>query len=97
MIGYEGNKNVVSSRVREARIRLNLSQGEVAAQLQVLGINIDQQMLSRIEHNLRLVTDFELVGLAYVLKVSVYWLLSGYAWEDSIQRGLDSFQEVREE
>ena len=93
MVGYEGNKNVVSARVREARIRLNLSQEAVAAQLQVLGVNIDQQMLSRIEHNLRLVTDFDLVGLSHVLKVSVGWLLSGYAWEGPIREKWEASKE----
>ena len=73
---YNGKKNVCGDRVHEARCRLRLTQSDLAAQLQVGGINIERDSVSRIEIGTRFVADYELRALARVLKVSVDWLLS---------------------
>ena len=49
------------------------------ARLQVMEVNIDQQSLSRIEHNLRIVRDFELLCLAKALKKDPNWFLQDEA------------------
>lgn len=76
---YNGKKNICGDRVHEARCRLRLTQSDLAAQLQVGGINIERDSVSRIEIGARFVADYELRALARVLKVSVDWLLSPYA------------------
>ena len=43
--------------------------GGVAAKMQTMGVNIDQQMISRIENNLRIVTDYELICFCKVLQI----------------------------
>ena len=43
-----------------------------------MGVNIDQQALSRIEHNQRMVTDYELACLCQVLQVSSQDLLADF-------------------
>ena len=73
---YNGKKNICGDRVHEARCRLRLTQSDLAAQLQVGGINIERDSVSRIEIGTRFVADYELRALARVLKVSVDWLLS---------------------
>lgn len=73
---YNGKKNICGDRVHEARCRLRLTQSDVAAQLQVNGINIERDSVSRIEIGTRFVADYELRALAQILKVSVDWLLS---------------------
>ena len=73
---YNGKKNICGDRVHEARCRLRLTQNELAAQLQVNGINIERDSVSRIEIGTRFVADYELRALAKILKVSVDWLLS---------------------
>lgn len=45
--------------------------------LQLEDVIIEQKAVSRIELGERLVTDYELLALAKVLKVSVMWLLTG--------------------
>ena len=50
----------------------------MAAKLQVMGVNIDQQALSRIEHNKRMVTDYEFACLCQVLQVSERDLLADF-------------------
>ena len=72
---YNGKKNICGDRVHEARCRLRLTQNDLAAQLQVAGINIERDSVSRIEIGTRFVADYELRELARLLKVSVDWLL----------------------
>ena len=63
------------ARVKEARLRLGLSQEELAVKLQLLGLQIGQMAVSRIETGKRLVPDFELPILAEALGVTTDWLL----------------------
>ena len=72
---YNGKKNICGDKVHEARCRMRLTQGELAAQLQVAGINIERDSVSRIEIGTRFVADYELRELARILKVNVNWLL----------------------
>lgn len=74
---YNGKKNICGDRVHEARIRLRLSQEALAARLQVRGVIIERDSISRIEIGTRFVADYELKVLAEVLSVSVEWLLGG--------------------
>ena len=46
-----------------------MSQGELAAKMQTMGVNIDQQMISRVENNLRIVTDYEMICFCKVLQI----------------------------
>ena len=70
-------RNVVGDRVRQARraARPPVTQLDLVARLQLLGIQIDQSGLSKIESGRRPVMDFEVIALAKALKVSVAWLL----------------------
>ena len=72
---FNGKKNICGARVREARKRLGLSQIDLAARLQVEGVAIERDSVSRIEIGTRFVADYELVILARVLGVSVTYLL----------------------
>ena len=72
-----GKRNVVGDRVRQARkaARPPITQIDLVARLQILGMQIDQSGLSKIESGRRPVTDVEVIALAKALKVSVAWLL----------------------
>jgi len=72
---YNGKKNLCGERVHEARCKLRLTQSDLAAQLQVSGIILERDSISRIEIGTRFVADYELRALAKILKVSVNWLL----------------------
>ena len=76
---YQGQNNIVAQRVRQAREEAVLTQDQLVARLQVMEVNIDQQSLSRIEHNLRIVRDFELLCLAKALKKDPNWFLQDKA------------------
>ena len=74
---YLENKNICHRQIRQARLALGLSQTELAGKMQEKHVCLDQQMISRVENNRRIVTDFELLALADILSVSVQWLLTG--------------------
>ncbi len=46
--------------------------------MQIMGINMDQQTVSRIERNERIVTDYELACLCRILHVSEQDLLQDF-------------------
>ena len=72
---YNGKKNICGERVHEARCKLRLTQSDLAARLQINGIIIERDSISRIEIGTRFVADYELRELSKILKVSVSWLL----------------------
>ena len=70
-----GSRNLVGARVEMARKSQGMKQKELLAQLQVSGVDMNASGLSKLEGQVRHVTDFELVALADILNVSVDWLL----------------------
>ena len=74
---YAGRKNICGDRVHEARCRLRMTQNDLAAKLQIEGITIERDSVSRIEIGTRFVADYELRALAMILRGSPEWLLSG--------------------
>ena len=72
---YDGRKNVCGKRLHEARVKNGISQADLAARLQVKGITIERDSISRIEIGTRFVADYELMVLSDILGVSVDWLL----------------------
>lgn len=68
---YNGKKNICGDRVHEARCKLRLTQSDLAAQLQINGIIVERDSVSRIEIGTRFVADYELKVLSKILKVSV--------------------------
>ena len=72
---FNGKKNICGARVKEARKRLKLSQDNLAAKLQVEGVIIERDSVSRIEIGTRFVTDYGIAALCKVLSVSPACLL----------------------
>ena len=72
---FNGSKNICGKRVKKARKKANLSQENLAAKLQIEGITIERDSVSRIEIGTRFVADYEIVALSKVLNVSPEYLL----------------------
>lgn len=64
-------KNVVGQRVRKARKKSRITQMELAARLQLLGITIDRSAIAKLEGGRRPVSDIEAAAFAKVLKLPV--------------------------
>ena len=72
---FNGKKNICGERVKEARKKLNMSQENLAAKLQLEGIVIERDSISRIEIGTRFVADYEIAALCKVLKVTPAFIL----------------------
>jgi hypothetical protein len=70
-----GNRNIVGAKVEQRRKAINMKQKDLLTQLQIKGIDLNASGLSKLEGQLRYVTDFELKALSEVLGVSVNYLL----------------------
>lgn len=72
---FNGSKNICGVRVREARKRQKLSQENLAAKLQLAGVTMERDSVSRIEIGTRFVADYELLMLCKILNVTPSYLL----------------------
>ncbi len=72
---YHGKKNLCGDRIHQARTAQRMSQSDLAARMQVNGVIIEREAISKIETGDRFVTDYELLVFAKVLGISVDWLL----------------------
>ncbi len=72
---FNGKKNISGDRIREARLKSRISQSDLAARMQIEGIVIERDSISRIEIGTRFIPDYELPLFSKVLNVSVDWLL----------------------
>ncbi|WP_418830708.1 helix-turn-helix domain-containing protein, partial [Ruminococcus sp.] len=70
-----GDRNLIGHRVESVRKQKGMKQKELLAQLQVSGVDMNASGLSKLEGQIRFVTDVELVALADILEVSVDYLL----------------------
>lgn len=77
-IDFNEHKNVVGASVKRLRCAAGMSQEVLAAKMQVLGVHMDQQMISRIEKNLRIVTDYEFACFCEIFDVSPQALLEDF-------------------
>ncbi len=67
-------KNIIGSRVRQARKKSRMTQMELAARLQLFGITIDRSGIAKLETGRRPASDIEVAAIATVLKVTIPWL-----------------------
>lgn len=72
---YHGKCNLAGEKIRIARERKGLSQEALAAAVQLLGLEINQKAISRVETGQRVLPDYELSYYAKALGVDVLWLL----------------------
>ena len=70
-----GERNIVGAKIEARRKAINLKQKDLLTQLQIKGIDLNASGLSKLEGQLRNVSDFELKALSEILGVSVNELL----------------------
>lgn len=78
LIYVDDQKNVIGKRLRQVRKRQKVTQLDLAARMQVLGVNVDQQAISNIENNKRIVTDYELACFCKALRCTEQELLQDF-------------------
>lgn len=75
---YKGRKNVIAAQLKAIRVRKGVTQQELAARMQVLGTSVDQQAVSNIENDKRIVTDYELICFCKALRCTERELLQDF-------------------
>lgn len=71
-----GTRNLVGVKVERLRQKNGMRQKELLAQLQVRGVLINASALSKLEGQVRTVTDYELVAIADVFGLTIDELLA---------------------
>lgn len=64
-------KNITGKNIKTKRKNMKLTQIELAARLNTLGIDFDQTAISKIENQTRVLLDYEVKAIAKALGVSV--------------------------
>ena len=70
-------RNLVGANLKKIRLNNGLSQEQLIAQLNLLGLDLDRTSLSRIENQNREVYDYELVYFSKALKINLIDLYDG--------------------
>lgn len=76
-IRSNGRKNICGARVKKLREEMGLSQRGMAGHLQLQGIDLDKNVVTRIETGNRYVSDFELYHLVKLLNTTYEYLIEG--------------------
>lgn len=64
-------KNIIGLKIREARKKAHITQAKLAAQLQLMNINVDRVMVVKIEIGTRPVSDIEVAAISKILGVPI--------------------------
>ena len=70
-----GDRNIVGAKIEQKRKSMGMKQKDLLTQLQIKGIDLNASGLSKLEGQLRNVSDFELKALSEILGVSVNEIL----------------------
>jgi transcriptional regulator with XRE-family HTH domain len=68
-------RNAAGPQIRKLRYEKELTQDQLAAKVQLLGLDLDRTALAKVESQIRSLFDFELAVLATALGVSMHDLL----------------------
>lgn len=78
---YNDRLNVAGKKIKELRLKDNLSLSNLSIKLALMGIDISKPSLHKLENGNRVIKDYELYGLSEVFNVPVSELLSDFASE----------------
>lgn len=64
-------RNIIGKQIKIIRLSKEITQKQLAARLNINGIEIDQTMISKIEEQVRGIQDYEIKIFALVLDVTI--------------------------
>lgn len=70
-----GEKNLISKKLKVLRAQYGYSQRNLASRLQLIGLDMDKNVITRIETNKRYVTDIEIKAISEIFNVPYGYLL----------------------
>ena len=78
---YNNQLNVTGKKIKELRIKNNLSLSGLSTKLALLGIDIPKPSLHKLEKGDRIIKDYELYAFSYIFNVPVEDLLGDFISE----------------
>lgn len=69
-IKYNGKLNAIGDKIKEYRIKNNMTQKELSEKLQLYGIDLNKNSLQKVERGDRIIKEYELAVFCEVLNVS---------------------------
>mgnify|MGYP004532984549 FL=1 len=75
---YNERLNVTARKIKELRIKNNLSLSGLSTKLALIGIDISKPSLHKLETGQRILKDYELFGLSVIFDVPVEEFLSDF-------------------
>lgn len=75
---YNNQLNVTEKKIKELRIKNNLSLSGLSTKLALMGIDISKPSLHKLETGNRILKDYELFGLSMVFKVPIQEFISDF-------------------
>ena len=75
---YNEHLNVTGNKIKELRLKNNLSLSELSTKLALIGIDISKPSLHKLETGSRILKDYELFGLSVIFGVPVEEFLSDF-------------------
>lgn len=70
-------KNILGPKIKIYRTKLGMSQNYLIARLNILGISMDQTILSRIENQKREIYDYEIFAIVRAFDIEYNELFNG--------------------
>lgn len=64
-------RNSIGFTIKKIRLNKKMTQEQLTAKLNILGLNIDRPVISKIENQVRQITDFEIKTIAMALRVKI--------------------------
>ena len=72
---HNGSKNIIGENLKKIRLERELTQNDIAKELQLKGYEFDRITILRIEKGLRFVPDYEIKMLCEILDITYDKLL----------------------
>ena len=75
---YNNQLNVTGKKIKELRVKNNLTLSGLSTKLALMGIDISKPSLHKLETGHRILKDYELFGLSMVFKVPIEDFISDF-------------------
>lgn len=82
---FNGKLNVSSKKIKELRMKKNLSLSRLSTKLALMGVDITKPSLHKLETGKRVLKDYELFALCHIFEVPVEELLDEFIKELKIE------------
>lgn len=68
---FNANLNIIGPKIKYFRKHKKITQEDLCARMQVMGYKISRSDISKIENGKKFIADFEVLGFANALKISI--------------------------